>query len=90
MHYNETIGKFSVSRDEDYHDHYFKEFDILCQRFLTPAFFKLQRHEMNQSMHYRYYNANLENELKQKVKYPNKSFVFGLTYQIKHIIVVYC
>lgn len=47
MHYSETIGKLPVSRDEDYHDHYFKEIDKSCQQFLTPALLKLQWDEMN-------------------------------------------
>ena len=64
---NETIGKLSVSQDEDYHNHYFKEVDISYQHFLTPAILKLQRHEMNRSMHYRCHLSNLEYELKQQV-----------------------
>jgi len=67
IHYNEAISKLSMSRDEDYHDYYFKKIDISCQRFLTLAILKLQRHEMNRSMHYRYYNANLKDELERKV-----------------------
>ena len=64
---NETIGKLPVSQDEDYHNHYLKEVDISCQYFLTPAILKLQRHEMNRSMHYRCHLSNLEYELKQQV-----------------------
>ncbi len=71
IRYNETTGKLPVSRDEDYHDHYFKKIDISCQQFLTPALLKLQRHEMNRSMHYRCCNANLKNELERKVRYHN-------------------
>ncbi|CAG8724192.1 1521_t:CDS:2, partial [Rhizophagus irregularis] len=63
---NETIGKLPVSQEEDYHNHYFKEVDVLCQQFLTPAVLKLQRHEMNRSMHYRCHIANLENELQKQ------------------------
>ncbi|CAG8731426.1 1372_t:CDS:2, partial [Funneliformis caledonium] len=64
---NETIGKLPVSQDEDYHNHYFKEVDISYQYFLTLAILKLQRHEMNHSMHYQYHLSNLEYELKQQV-----------------------
>ncbi|CAB5195400.1 unnamed protein product [Rhizophagus irregularis] len=63
---NETIGKLPVSQEEDYYNHYFKEVDVLCQQFLTPAVLKLQRHEMNRSMHYRCHIANLENELQKQ------------------------
>ncbi|CAB4434524.1 unnamed protein product [Rhizophagus irregularis] len=63
---NETIGKLPVSQEEDYHNHYFKEVDVLYQQFLTLAVFKLQRHEMNRSMHYRCHIANLENELQKQ------------------------
>ncbi|CAG8759078.1 11878_t:CDS:2, partial [Funneliformis caledonium] len=61
---NETIGKLSVSQDEDYHNHYFKEVDISYQYFLAPAILKLQRHEINRNMHYRCHLSNLEYELK--------------------------
>ncbi|CAG8631781.1 13841_t:CDS:1 [Funneliformis mosseae] len=61
---NETIGKLPVSQDEDYYNHYFKEVDISCQYFLILAILKLQRHEMNRSMHYRCHLSNLEYELK--------------------------
>ena len=67
--FNETIGKLPVSRDEDYHDHYFKTIDTSCQKFLTPALLKLQRYEMNRSMHYRCYNTNLKKELERKVRH---------------------
>jgi len=49
---NETVSKLPVSQEEDYHNHYFKEVDVSCQHFLTPAILKFQRHEMNRSMHY--------------------------------------
>lgn len=77
IRYNEAIGKLSVSRDEDYHDHYFKKIDMFCQWFLTPALLKLQRHEMNRSMHYRCYSANLKDELERKV-------LFSLIFHFHH------
>ena len=52
MHLNETLSKLPANREEDYNDVYFKEIDVSCQHFLTPAILKLQRHEMNRSMHY--------------------------------------
>ena len=64
---NEVISKLPASRDEDYHDHYFKKIDLCCQRYFTPAILKLQRHEMNRSMHYRCRMASLEDELGQRV-----------------------
>jgi hypothetical protein len=64
---NNTIGKLPVSQEEDYHDHYFKKIDVLCQRYLTPALLKLQRHEMNRSIHYQCCITNLENELEKQV-----------------------
>ncbi|CAB4425493.1 unnamed protein product [Rhizophagus irregularis] len=73
---NDTIGKLPVSREEDYHDHYYKKIDIYCQRYLTPALLKLQRHEMNRSMHYRCCITNLENELEKQftAEIPNGIF----------------
>lgn len=38
---NETIGKLPVSQEEDYHNYYFKEIDVLYQQFLTLAVLKL-------------------------------------------------
>jgi len=40
--FNETIGVLPASRDEDYHDHYFKEVDIHCPTisYQTNLFFK--------------------------------------------------
>ena len=67
MKLNETIGKLPVSKEEDYHNHYFKDVDISCQHFLTPAILKLQQHEMNRSMHYRCHRTNLDYELEQQV-----------------------
>ena len=64
---NEAIGKLPASRDVDYHDYYFKGVDISSQRYLTPTILKLQRHEMNRSMHYRCRMASLEDELGQWV-----------------------
>jgi MULE transposase domain len=64
---NETICKLPASQDEDYHNYYFKEVDISCQKYLTPAILKLQRHEMNRSMHYRCQKAILEDELGKRV-----------------------
>ena len=52
MKLNETIGKLSVSKDEDYHNHYFKDVDISYQHFLTSVILKLQQYEMNCSMYY--------------------------------------
>ncbi|CAB5310046.1 unnamed protein product [Rhizophagus irregularis] len=73
---NNTIGKLPVSREEDYHDYYYKKIDIYCQRYLTPALLKLQRHEMNRSMHYRCCITNLENELEKQftAEIPNGIF----------------
>ncbi|PKY53695.1 hypothetical protein RhiirA4_472057 [Rhizophagus irregularis] len=74
--HNEAIGKLPVGRVEDYHVHFFKKIDMSCQRFLTTALFKLQHHEMNQSMHYRCYSANLKEELERKftIETPNGIF----------------
>ncbi|CAG8746081.1 14334_t:CDS:2, partial [Funneliformis caledonium] len=74
---NETIGKLPVSQDEDYHNHYFKEVDISCQYFLTLAILKLQRHEMNHSMHYRCHLSNLKYELKQQVTVESPRGMFS-------------
>ena len=45
MKLNETIGKLPVSKEEDYHNHYFKDVDISYQHFLTSVILKLQQHE---------------------------------------------
>ncbi|CAG8723022.1 4685_t:CDS:2, partial [Funneliformis mosseae] len=60
-----------------YHNHYFKEVDISCQYFLTLAILKLQRHEMNHSMHYQCHLSNLEYELKQQVTVESPRGMFS-------------
>jgi hypothetical protein len=63
IHLNETIGQLPASQNQNYHNCYFKKVDVSCQQYLTPAILKLQRHEMNHSMHYRCQRAILEDEL---------------------------
>ena len=65
---NKIISQLPASKEKDYHDHYFSKIDVSCQNFLTPAILKLQRREINRSMHYRCRKTNLENELERKVR----------------------
>ncbi|CAG8672713.1 7752_t:CDS:2 [Cetraspora pellucida] len=66
VHLNETINKLPISQEEKYCDRYFQRVDKICNKFLTPAILKLQRSEMNRSMHYRCHIASLEDELGQQ------------------------
>ncbi|CAG8608969.1 1931_t:CDS:2, partial [Cetraspora pellucida] len=60
---NESIGQLPVNREESYYNRYFNKIDISCQKFLTPAILKLQRNEINRSIYYRCFVANLKDEL---------------------------
>ncbi|CAG8790622.1 12157_t:CDS:2, partial [Racocetra fulgida] len=73
---NKTIGLLPVNRDESFYNKYFNNIDTSIQKFLTPAILKLQRDEINRSIHYRCYIASLKDELRNNAdaESPNGMF----------------
>ncbi|CAG8581866.1 18902_t:CDS:2, partial [Racocetra fulgida] len=61
--FNEVEGVLLNIYNEDYYCKYFKAVDESCQKFLTTAILKIQRQEINHSIHYRAHLTNLEDEV---------------------------
>ncbi|RIB21559.1 hypothetical protein C2G38_2176301 [Gigaspora rosea] len=74
---NESIGQLPVNRKESYYSKYFNKVDISCQKFLTLAILKLQRDEINRSIHYRCYIVDLKDELKNCVYTEPSNEIFA-------------
>ncbi|CAG8490038.1 14766_t:CDS:10 [Cetraspora pellucida] len=67
QHFNEVKGVLPVIHNKNYCDRYFKLVDESCQKFLTVAILKIQRCEMNRSIHYRAQLVNLVDEFQCQI-----------------------